>query len=202
MDGRLIIENKRLDAPKSSFSKSPATLEPIGEVALADFRRLPEAVLAAKHAFPGWRDLALDEKKKLFRSAKSILLERSDELARLIALEKGSPVMEATVVEVLGSLEILDYYGRHLDRAVRRKERSPSTALRPQKELVSLSAARPDARHIAVEFSVPHPLSDCVSALSAEHGCAPAVLIHAVHRPAPWRDFRRKRAFAGRPQCR
>jgi len=119
MDGRLIIDNTRRETGDKLVSKSPATLEPIGEVSLAASPACREAVLAAKRAFPAWRDLPLAEKKKVFRRAKLALLRRSDEAARLISIEKGSPFMESMAVEVLGSLETVDYYARHLDVAVR-----------------------------------------------------------------------------------
>lgn len=129
MDGRLIINNKRRETKDKLVSKSPATLEPVGEVSLASSSDCREAVLAAKHAFPLWRDLPFAEKKKILRRAKAILLARSDDAARLISLEKGSPVMEAMSVEILGSLETLDYYGRHLDMAVRPKKSRPHQPL-------------------------------------------------------------------------
>jgi succinate-semialdehyde dehydrogenase/glutarate-semialdehyde dehydrogenase len=167
MDGRLIIENKRRETKDKLVSKSPATLDPVGDVSLASSDDCREAVLAAKHAFPLWRDLPLDGKKKILRRAKAILLGRSDEVARLISLEKGSPVMEAMVVEILGSLETLDYYGRHLDRAVRPKKARPHQPLFSHKKShLKFQPLGPTLVISPWNFPFLIPLCDVVSALS------------------------------------
>lgn len=129
MDGRLIIGNERRETKEKLVSKSPATLEQIGESALASAQDCRDAVQAAKQAFPAWRSLPLKEKEKLLRRAKTILLERSADGARLISLEKGSPLTESLSVEVLGSLETLDYYAHNLENAARPKRAAPHVPL-------------------------------------------------------------------------
>jgi len=167
MDGRLIIDNKRRETKDKLVSTSPATLEPVGEVSLASTADCREAVLAAKHAFPIWRDLPFDGKKKILRRAKAILLERSDEAARLIALEKGSPVMEAMAVEILGSLETLDYYGRHLDKAVRpQRSRPHQPLLANKKSRFHFQPLGPTLVISPWNFPFLIPFCDVVSALS------------------------------------
>jgi acyl-CoA reductase-like NAD-dependent aldehyde dehydrogenase len=118
MDGRLIIGNKRVDSGEKTISKSPATLEPLGEACLASSEQCRDAVRAAKEAFPLWRNLPHREKEKIFIRAKKILLSRSREVVRLVTLEKGSPLAESMAVDVMGSLAVLDYYSRFLEKSL------------------------------------------------------------------------------------
>jgi acyl-CoA reductase-like NAD-dependent aldehyde dehydrogenase len=103
IDGRLIIDGRRLDGDGILISKSPATLEPVGEVHLAPSARCLEAIAAAERAFPIWRETSTPQRQRIFRSARQILLRRADEASSLLSREKGSPLMESMAVEVQGS---------------------------------------------------------------------------------------------------
>ncbi len=129
MDGRPIINNHRIETKEKLVVKSPATLEPVGEVCLASSADCEEALRSARSAFPSWRDMAIRDKQRVFRRAGQILLDRSNEAARLLALEKGSPLTEALSVEVLGSLEVLDYYGWNLGKGIAPKTAKPHLPL-------------------------------------------------------------------------
>lgn len=122
MDGRLIIGNKRLETPEKITSINPSNLEAVGEACLASQEECQKAILTAKEALPLWRSLSLGEKKEIFKGAKKILLQRSSEVAHIITLEKGSPFVESLSVEVLGSLDALDYYASAFKRSLRAKK--------------------------------------------------------------------------------
>jgi acyl-CoA reductase-like NAD-dependent aldehyde dehydrogenase len=168
IDGRLIIDGKRLEARERILSTNPATLESVGEAHLASSELCREAVHAAQKAFPLWRDLAAREKERIFARAKRALLRRSDEIARLVTLEKGSPLAESVAVDVLASLEVLDYHSRHLARSLRPRASKPH---------VPLLAGKRGAFHfhplgptlIISPWNFPFliPISDVVSALTA-----------------------------------
>ncbi|MFB0564980.1 MAG: aldehyde dehydrogenase [Candidatus Aminicenantaceae bacterium] len=119
MDGRLLINNRRIETSEKIQSINPATLKPVGEACLASHEECRKAVEAAKAAFPVWKDFSLKEKKKIFLNAKKILLRRSKEAARLITEEKGSPLSESLAVEVMSSLEALDYYAHESVKSLR-----------------------------------------------------------------------------------
>lgn len=112
LDGRFIIYNTRHDSADRIKVENPATLELLGEASLASSAECRRAVASAKEAFPMWRDISRQTKRKIFLKAKNILLRRTGELARLITLEKGTPVFESLMVEVFTILETLDYYSR------------------------------------------------------------------------------------------
>jgi acyl-CoA reductase-like NAD-dependent aldehyde dehydrogenase len=116
MDGRLIIAGERIETAKKLASTNPATLESLGEVSLASDEECRKAVKAAHAAQRGWRELPVADKKKIFLRVKDILLARAGELAELVCREKGSPIVEANAVDVITGLEILGYYGCHLDK--------------------------------------------------------------------------------------
>jgi acyl-CoA reductase-like NAD-dependent aldehyde dehydrogenase len=116
LDGRFFIANERFESNDKVAVENPATLEILGEAFLASPEDCRRAVEAAKLAFPGWRDIRLHEKRRIFLEAKQVLLRRAGEMARLISLEKGTPLPESLTVEVLTVLETLDYYGRNLKK--------------------------------------------------------------------------------------
>lgn len=114
MDGRLIINNERIETDDKKESINPATLESLGEFSLASTADCQKAVLAATEAFSTWSILSLKDKKTIFLKAKAILLKRGEEVAALISREKGSPLPESMMSEVQGGLEVLDYYGKNI----------------------------------------------------------------------------------------
>jgi succinate-semialdehyde dehydrogenase/glutarate-semialdehyde dehydrogenase len=119
MDGRLIIDGNRVDRPHKKDSLNPATLEVVGKVSLASSQDCRSAVMAAKKAYPEWKTSPLSERQKIFQRAKRILLQRSEEAAELITVEKGSPYPESYSSEVFASLGALDYYARNLKKLLR-----------------------------------------------------------------------------------
>ena len=111
-----MIGNERIQTAARLVSENPATLEPVGEVCLADTELCGRAIRAAKEAFPLWRDLPSKKKSEIFKKAERILARRAQEAGRLVAMEKGSPYPESLAVEVFGSLQALSYYAANLER--------------------------------------------------------------------------------------
>ena len=119
LNGNLIINGNRVETSWKKDSLNPATLELVGKFSLAGTGDCHSAIQAAKDAFPGWKTLPIPAKQKIFRNAKSILLQRSEEAAHLITVEKGSPYTESYSSEVFASLGALDYYARKLKSLLR-----------------------------------------------------------------------------------
>jgi acyl-CoA reductase-like NAD-dependent aldehyde dehydrogenase len=114
LDGKLIINGKRIETSHKKDSLNPATLELVGKFCLASTRDCQTAIQAAKEAFPMWKALPIPKKQKIFHEAKKILLQRSEEAAQLVTVEKGSPYPESYSSEIFASLGALDYYARKL----------------------------------------------------------------------------------------
>lgn len=127
LDGRFFIANERAASAEKITVENPATLEPIGEVFLASSDDCRRAVEAAKRAFPLWREVPPEQKKKIFLRAKSILVRRAMEVARLITVGKGTPVVESLAVEVFTIMEALDHYGHNQKRSLAPRKVSAHT---------------------------------------------------------------------------
>ena len=96
---------------------SPATEEPLAEVAQAGAEDVDRAVGAARDAFEnGWSDLRPAERAKyLFRIAR-ILQERSRELAVAESLDGGKPIRESRDVDLPLSAAHFFYYAGWADK--------------------------------------------------------------------------------------
>jgi acyl-CoA reductase-like NAD-dependent aldehyde dehydrogenase len=96
---------------------SPATEEPLAEVAYGGPEDVDLAVKAARDAFEnGWSDLAASERAKyLFRVAR-ILQERSREFAVLESLDGGKPIRESRDVDLPLAAAHFFYYAGWADK--------------------------------------------------------------------------------------
>jgi succinate-semialdehyde dehydrogenase/glutarate-semialdehyde dehydrogenase len=97
MQGMLFIDGKWSDAASGATFKSenPATGEVLGEVADgagADARR---AIDAARASFDAWAGLTAHERSRYLYDAWRIMVDRADDLARLMTLEQGKPLRMA-----------------------------------------------------------------------------------------------------------
>ncbi len=91
-------------------ASSNTTMDVIDPATAAVFAQAPdlsraqfdEAVKAARRAFPGWRDMPLDQRRAMVGKFAEILAGNADALARLFTLEQGRPLEQARM-EILGS---------------------------------------------------------------------------------------------------
>jgi acyl-CoA reductase-like NAD-dependent aldehyde dehydrogenase len=116
MDGTLLINNNRIATEEKITSINPATLEPLGQVCLATEEHCQEAVQAAKNAFALWKEIPGDKKRRVFKNAKKILLQKGVEIATQITEEHGSPLPESLSMEIWSAAEALDYYAHCTDK--------------------------------------------------------------------------------------
>lgn len=93
-------------------SLNPATGEVLAEFAPATGPEVEAAVGKAAQALVGWRRMRVAERASyLFRLQQALYARRND-VARLISLEAGKPVVEAMLTEVMVVLDALAYFGR------------------------------------------------------------------------------------------
>ena len=74
---------------------NPATGEAIGAVPHATRADLDAALEAAAKGFQTWRKVSAYDRYKIMRKAADILRGRVDEIARIMTLEQGKPIIEA-----------------------------------------------------------------------------------------------------------
>lgn len=97
-------------------SVNPATGEVLAEFEAATNTEVEAAVGLATQALAGWRRLSVAERAAHLFRLKEVLYGRRDEIASLITLEAGKPVVEAMLTEVMVVLDSLDYFGRRAAR--------------------------------------------------------------------------------------
>lgn len=95
---------------------NPATEEQIGTVAHADKADLDRALAAAEKGFKAWRKVSAFDRYKLMRKAADILRSRADDIAKLMTLENGKPLVEAKGETLLGA-DIIDWMAEEGRRA-------------------------------------------------------------------------------------
>ncbi len=104
------INGKWVSTGKTFRSLNPATGEVFLEVEQVDEKLIEEAFSSASSFYQKWKDTTFDERENLLNGVKDVLIAKSEEIARIIAQEQGKPVSEALTVEVLPSIDALDFY--------------------------------------------------------------------------------------------
>lgn len=87
---------------------NPATEEVLAKVPLSVREDLDRAVLAAKSAFEEWRNVSVPRRARILFKYQQLLVERWDDLARLITLENGKSYAEA-YGEVQRGIECVEF---------------------------------------------------------------------------------------------
>ena len=94
---------------------NPANGELVGTVPLATRTEVQQAIDSAYRAFPTWAELPARTRADLLKGVAARMLERIDELARLMTIEQGKPLAEAK-----GEIRIsADYFEWNAEEAKR-----------------------------------------------------------------------------------
>ena len=106
-------------------SINPATLEVISEIETTPVDEVFEISVKAREAFKKWSNTTIDDRLKLLKNAREILYKNRDEIAKLITLENGKPILESYSMEVFPTLDLFDFYIKNSERILKpRKVRS------------------------------------------------------------------------------
>src|SRR5688500_4369413 len=95
-DFSLLIDGEPAAAPSSLDVINPATGQVFARCPAAGRDELDRAVAGARRAFPAWRDLSYAERAARIRAFCESLKQHQDELARLLTMEQGKPLSQAT----------------------------------------------------------------------------------------------------------
>jgi succinate-semialdehyde dehydrogenase/glutarate-semialdehyde dehydrogenase len=95
---------------------NPATEETIGTVAHAEQADLDLALAAAQKGFETWRKVSPYDRYKLMRRAADIVRGRADEIATLMTMEQGKPLVEAKGETLLAG-DLIDWFAEEGRRA-------------------------------------------------------------------------------------
>ena len=92
----------------------PATEEQIASVPAGEDDDVDRAVAAARTAFRSWSATTADERSRLLSAAADALEARTDEVARLISSEMGTPLSFAVAVQVGNPVRVLRTFAEML----------------------------------------------------------------------------------------
>jgi acyl-CoA reductase-like NAD-dependent aldehyde dehydrogenase len=94
------------------ISYDPASGEEIGNAPLVMPEEVARAVGRAREAQSEWAGLSFRERGRVIMKARQILLNELDEIALLISRETGKPVAEAISMELVPTLDLMQYFAR------------------------------------------------------------------------------------------
>ena len=117
-DTQLFLDGEWRDAVAKENLEiiNPATEEVIGKVSHARKEDLDIALTAAEKAFNSWKNVSAYERSKILRKAADIVRSKVDEIATLMTMEQGKPLVEAKM-ETMGAADSIDWYAEEGRRA-------------------------------------------------------------------------------------
>lgn len=104
-------EEQKRTGVLQSFSPVDGTL--VGAVKLTSPEEVPDIVSSAWEGFAGWARYSLAGRARILRRFGDLLLQRSEEVARLITLEMGKPLVESFAAEIEACLDLIHYYTKY-----------------------------------------------------------------------------------------
>ena len=102
-DFTLTIGGKSVSTQSYVPVLNPATEKAFAKAPAADAGTLDAAVAAARAAFPGWRDTALEERQRLLLALADAIEQNSDDFGRLFTREQGRPLKLAVREIITGA---------------------------------------------------------------------------------------------------
>ena len=110
METRLLIRGEQVAGEGEALAvENPATEETLTSVGLPSAEQLDAAVAAAEEAFPVWANTPAVERAELLHEVAGRMRARTDDLARVMSLEGGKPLIENSD-EVGWTAAAFDYY--------------------------------------------------------------------------------------------
>jgi len=114
---------------------SPATLEPIDEIEVADADDVRAALEVARKAQPAWAALPVAERAGVMRRALELLLERMDAHLEVVQRESGKPRTDALMIEMFAACDALAHFARRAEAMLRPRHVPLHGVLRLTKKL-------------------------------------------------------------------
>ncbi|HEX8117370.1 MAG TPA: aldehyde dehydrogenase family protein, partial [Pyrinomonadaceae bacterium] len=106
-------------AKREVISYDPATGEEVGRVPLRSAEEVGAAVARARAAQKGWGKLSFKERAAVVMRARALVLEEMDEIAALVARESGKPAAEALAMELVPTLDLMQFFARKSEKMLR-----------------------------------------------------------------------------------
>jgi acyl-CoA reductase-like NAD-dependent aldehyde dehydrogenase len=100
----MTVNGEAMHASKTYGVINPATARVFASAPMASREQVSEAVAAASAAFAGWSATPVEQRREQLRKLGSVLLDHTDELARLLTQEQGKPLRDS-IAEVQASAD-------------------------------------------------------------------------------------------------
>ena len=94
---------------------NPATSEVLAQISAAETQDVRDAIAAAESAFPGWAGRTAYERARYLYEAHRLMIERTEDLARLMTTEQGKPLRTARI-EVQYAADFLIWFAEEAKR--------------------------------------------------------------------------------------
>src|SRR5438067_9254277 len=98
------------DSGETFAVENPATGETIAEVPRMGVAETRRAIARAEAALPKWRSLLAKDRARILRRWSDLVLEREEELARLMTAEQGKPIAESRA-EIEYAASFFEWFG-------------------------------------------------------------------------------------------
>ncbi|HJR07517.1 MAG TPA: aldehyde dehydrogenase family protein [Pyrinomonadaceae bacterium] len=105
--------------PAEIVSYDPATGKEVGRVPVASAGEVARAVERARAAQVAWGARSYAERGRVLLRAREAVLDEMDAIAELISRESGKPVAEALMMELVPSLDLMQFFARRTARLLK-----------------------------------------------------------------------------------
>lgn len=109
MQFHLLIDGRMVDGARHLDIVNPADATLLTDSPCADHAQVDAAVVAARRAFPDWRDRPVDDRAACLHALATAMEQQADAFARLLTREQGKPLAEAHG-ELEGAIAAIRYY--------------------------------------------------------------------------------------------
>ena len=177
---------------KSEDILNPATGQAIGKTPHASRADLDRALAAAKTGFDVWRKTSPFDRYKLMRKAADIIRSRAAEIAPVMTMEQGKPVVEAQGETMLAG-DLIDWFAEEARRAYGR-------IVPPRMGNVSQLVIKEPVGPVAAFTPWNFPINQAVRKISAALAAGCSIIVKGPEEtPASCMELVRAYADAGIP---
>ncbi|HEY0170483.1 MAG TPA: aldehyde dehydrogenase family protein [Pyrinomonadaceae bacterium] len=107
------------ETAREVISYDPATGDEVGRAPLGSAEDVGRAVARARAAQKTWGARSFKERASVVMRARSIALGEMDEIAELISRESGKPAAEALAMEIVPTVDLMQFFARKSERMLR-----------------------------------------------------------------------------------
>src|SRR5689334_22226499 len=104
------------------IAQDPSTGEEIGRAPLLDASEVAAAVNRGRAAQPAWSRLSYRERARFILRARQVVLDQLEDIAQLISRKTGKPKSEAISMEIVPTLDLMQYFARNTRKLLDRRK--------------------------------------------------------------------------------